>query len=493
MATTKKLSLTKEQVAIKDFVNNNNDNLVVVARAGTGKSSTIEAVAPKHSHILCFNKAPADEMSARLPATRTASTFHKFGKDMMPKNTTMDNWYISKLIDNIVFAGNRPTKPEQYTLKTHIDKGVSWLKTNAVLPDTSDSEVLKILLDERLDAELPAEQYAHHCLEVLQACIEPQKNRWGKTTQLMNFDDMQWKPYVLGLGKGCVPNLFIDEAQDLNPIRMKLATQWGERLIAVGDDYQAIYAWNGSMSDSLSLFQETTGATGLPLSVCWRCPHSHLDMARSIVSDIKDRPNAPEGIIEELGDFNPTTFQDEGVLVVCRTNAPLIKHYLRLRKELDQQVVFYASNNIIEALKSLVGWKKADIINMVWIDQFEARYEKKVRYLKSPMAKSVYADYKAVIDEIIVQRNPRSVEELHNIFDDEFTKPETKDIVPNAIRLSSIHSAKGLEHNNVVFYGISNVPHPLAKLDWELKQEANLKYVALTRSKNYMGIISSYE
>ena len=54
----------------------------------------------------------------------------------------------------------------------------------------------------------------------------------------------------------------------------------------------------------------------------------------------------------------------------------------------------------------------------------------------------------------------------------------------DSIRLSTIHKVKGLEANRVWFYLPELVPHPNAVSDWELKQEENLKYVAITRAKN---------
>ena len=49
--------------------------------------------------------------------------------------------------------------------------------------------------------------------------------------------------------------------------------------------------------------------------------------------------------------------------------------------------------------------------------------------------------------------------------------------------LSSIHKAKGLEADRVVLLHPHLLPHPNAKKPWEKEQEANLKYVALTRAK----------
>lgn len=486
------MKLTKEQSDIKNALTKTNSNLIVVARAGTGKSSTIEAIAPRNSTILCFNRAPADEMAERLGSGRTASTFHKFGKMLFPKGSFLDSgtFKVREHIQSVAFRGQKPIRPQEYDLQSSIASSVSWLKTMAVKPDATLDQVKQVLTDDRLElaGDVTVDQIVEHSLEVLRRCAEKSESKFSKGSKVWqyNFDDMQWIPYVMGWGSQQVETLFIDEAQDLNPIRMALTKLWGQRIIAVGDDRQAIYAFNGSMSSSLSLLQEEIGAKPFPLTVCWRCPHSHLELARNIVPDIQDRPDCPDGTILDSGVLDPNSLSPDGHLILCRTNAPLIRHYLKWKNTLSQQVVFFASDGIVKTLTSLVGWKKEEVVHGPWRDKFNKKIEKKLQFMQSPMAKAVLQDYREVIDQIIDSQdyNVSTVGDLHTVFEQEFKKPETKDIKPDAIKLSSIHASKGLEHNTVTLYGTNLLPHPKATRDWELQQEANLEYVALTRSKN---------
>ena len=52
-----------------------------------------------------------------------------------------------------------------------------------------------------------------------------------------------------------------------------------------------------------------------------------------------------------------------------------------------------------------------------------------------------------------------------------------------AVLLSSIHRAKGLEAERVFLLFPDTLPHPKATQEWAKAQEFNLKYVALTRAK----------
>lgn len=489
----KKLKLTDEQSAINKMLTKTGNNIIVVARAGTGKSSTIEAIAPRGSVILCFNKAPAQEMEERLGAGRTASTFHAYGMKMMPKGSWMDKtgFQLKKHIKDVCFRGQDPNRPEEYTLMRSVSDAVSWLKTMATMPGESLDTIKQVLTDDRLLLDVPVDEVVEPASKVLQRCAEKVQGKFGGPGYAYNFDDMQWLPFVLGLGKQSVDTLFVDEAQDLNPIRMALSLQWGKRLIAVGDDRQAIYAFNGSMSDSLSIFQEKTGAESLPLTTCWRCPHSHLDMAREIVPDIRDRPDCPDGEVINASEVDLTQYKDDGVLMMCRTNAPLISTYLRQRREnTDQQTVFFASEGIASTLKGLMGWKKTEVLNGAWRTKYVEKIDKLILNTKNATMKGVYADYKDIGLEIADSGQFSTLGEVHAFLDEEFKKPDAKDIEPNAIKLSSIHSSKGLEHKHSIVYGTCLLPHPMATLEWEKAQESNLEYVALTRAKQTMTLIA---
>jgi superfamily I DNA/RNA helicase len=61
---------------------------------------------------------------------------------------------------------------------------------------------------------------------------------------------------------------------------------------------------------------------------------------------------------------------------------------------------------------------------------------------------------------------------------------------PKVFTLSTIHKAKGREWNRVYFLHRELLPSRYAKQDWQLEQERNLEYVAITRAKKeliYVG------
>jgi superfamily I DNA/RNA helicase len=57
--------------------------------------------------------------------------------------------------------------------------------------------------------------------------------------------------------------------------------------------------------------------------------------------------------------------------------------------------------------------------------------------------------------------------------------------VPKVVTLSTVHKSKGREWNTVYILDRANLmPSKYARKEWQLKQEENLEYVAITRSKN---------
>lgn len=77
-------------------------------------------------------------------------------------------------------------------------------------------------------------------------------------------------------------------------------------------------------------------------------------------------------------------------------------------------------------------------------------------------------------------------------FLDGFTIDRTTDSFhpDNAITVSTIHSAKGLEWDNVwlIGAGSTQMPHPRAQFESELSEERRLLYVAVTRARTHLVI-----
>jgi superfamily I DNA/RNA helicase len=385
------------------------------------------------------------------------------------------------IVRNEAFKGQDPYGSHGWSLMADIKAAVSWFKTMALKPDADISLFQKALEDERFNRENLVEEILPHAIKCLQVSAE--KTTWkGNTYHEYDIDDMQYKPFIYGWGKDICKRLFIDEGQDINPIRLELTDLWGEeQIIVVGDDYQTIYQFNGSMFNSLKTFGEKFDATALPLSVCWRCPSSHLDLARQLVPDIKDRPNCPVGTVNNLSDQTELQFGERGGLILSRTNANLVSLFYQLRKQGDRQCAMM-SDKLADQLCNLFGseYEVKNRIDSKWLTKYETKLERKLKYCKTESQRTLIEDNNAQVQIILAEVNPKTVGEAHAHIREEFSKPDFID--SDAALFSTAHGAKGLEHPNVTILGTSNFPHPKAQLEWERQAELNLKYVAGTRS-----------
>lgn len=484
----KTMKLTKEQSAIQ--AHDTSKNRIVIARAGTGKSTTIRMIAEPESTILCYNKAPAKEMQAELTNGAVASTFHSFGKDLMPKGSSFNKAKLHWLVRDLVFNSNNPTNAEGWELFNLLKLATNWLKDQATHPDASLEEIKQKLLDERFDGGTRIDEMVPLCKDILVACAS--KKTWkGRSYHEYDLADMQWLPFVHGWGKAICPYLYVDEGQDINPIRLALVKLWaGGHITVVGDDMQAIYQYQGAIQNCLEEFANILKAKKYPLTTSWRCPTSHIELAQKIVPDIKAAPKAISGTINDFDSLPEDIDPAIGCLIISRTNAPNIRAYYNYRKTSDLPVVIMNSD-IAETLCTLVGseYEVKNSINAAWHSKYAMKIEKKKKYCRTPSGAAIIDDHDSAIQTILSQENPKSVGQFHEVIRTQFGKPEV--IPKNAIRLSSAHGTKGLEHHHTILYGTEKFPHPMAKLQWERDSETKLLYVAQTRSKNRMDMIPS--
>ena len=122
----------------------------------------------------------------------------------------------------------------------------------------------------------------------------------------------------------------VDEAQDLNTCQAEIAIKLGKqgRILGVGDPKQSVYGFAGADCNSYENFRTRIIEIDLPLSICYRCPVSHIRLLTKIFPDIPIEASikAEMGTIEKVDELHPIT----GDLILCRTTAPLVQACIRL-------------------------------------------------------------------------------------------------------------------------------------------------------------------
>lgn len=480
------------QIAIFNFIETMTGHCMVNACAGSGKTTTLIEIMKRATGkiiFLAFNKAIADHLKSKAPSNVNCSTLHSAGYSIIRSTigkVNVDNYKIDKIMDTYI-----PLTVQQYMKQDEktaiyndrkVVKGLVALVKNNMIDYTSADQLADA-------ADHYGIEYDSKYLPYVKYIIETNNSK----TSTIDFDDMIYLPVVLKMkNKNKYDFVLVDEAQDLNKCQIELVLSLvnkNGRIVCVGDPKQSIYGFRGADTSAMSRMQTILDATELPLSVCYRCPTSHLDMARNIVPQIEARDNAPTGIIETINakNFIDKVTKENNPLILSRTNAYMVGFALQMIAKGFKAVI--KGRDFGAGLISLV--KKLSKGNADLYAMIDSLTEwKTVEYKKLDSRKAAQSAYDIIDDKvdtiIAVSEDCKNVQCIVDKLDKLFNDDSAASFI-----FSSVHRAKGLEADTV--YNLTPHLMPLIRKDqkdWELDQEYNIKYVALTRAKNKMVFVN---
>jgi superfamily I DNA/RNA helicase len=348
-------------------------------------------------------------------------------------------------------------------------------------------------IEERYDIETIADEK-----EIALDALE-----YGKhNLEQIDYTDMIWLPNVLF----CKPLgmqydwILLDEAQDLSVCQREILLKCRKintRMVLVGDGEQAIYSFASSDPESFRRLKELPNTISLPLSISYRCAKNIVDFAKAIVPTIEANNDGREG---EIKYDVPLSEVQDGDMVLCRNNSPLMKVYVDFIKE--GKKCFIRGKDIGLNLKNMVKRTGIDKLNKsLQEDGVFVRLYDSVFDSINELIEKYHITYADAVESSIVSNKLDMIKSLEILSDDINTADELIEKINNifsdrkkgGISLSTIHKAKGLEADNVYIACRELMPSTRAKKDWEIRQEYNLMYVAYTRAKNKLGFIDSNE
>lgn len=517
------------QQAFYDWVADQKGNAILNAVAGAGKTTTIlNGIALMRGKVWfgVYNKKMADEIKEKLaerPDLRKradfgnktdrveSSTFHSLGFSIVrgmcyPNKPEIDDKKIQRIVDQIVAEKEAVAQQERddlRELKGTILKFVSMAKNRGFVPAAQVKDGLtdwdnvdawydmayRFDIGETLDDEQvgTAINFARVVLRKSTADLST-----------IDMDDMVYLPLArrVDLKPWHRFNwVLVDEAQDTNPTRRALARMvmaGGARFVAVGDPHQAIYGFTGADNDSLEQIRDAFNAIELPLTVTYRCPKAVVAHAQQWVSHITAHESAPEGevvslpyadLMEQLQGIDASEYSENAIL--CRYNKYLVGLCFKMIREgLPAKI---EGRNIGEGLVKLATrWKSVKTVN--GLETKLAEYEE--REVRKALAKDQEQKADRIVDEVAtiltviervrgmgLDRVTDVVDAIEDIFADNVAGK-------GLITLCSAHKSKGLEWNRVFLLDREQLmPSKMAKQDWQVAQEINLIYVAVTRAK----------
>ena len=510
---------SKYQTAVFDFISKGKGNALVSAVAGSGKTTTmVEALKliPKgeSAAFLAFNKDIAEELKSSGPAGVMASTLNSLGMSAWTRRVGRIKVDINKTRDILNELSDGIPKDVLDSIYQSVRKLVSLAKAEGIVPDGMD---LKGLVDDTEESwsdladhygvsfggrvgdtdERTAELEAIDKKTAISLARDTLRKSIEMGDQLIDFDDQLYLPVIFNAAMTQYDWVFVDEAQDVSAIQRALvskALRRGGRLVAVGDERQAIYAFRGADSESIPNIRAQFKTTDLPLSVSYRCPKLVVAEAKLIVPHIEHHDAAPNGIVRTEGDYNEKTDFRLGDLILCRSNAPIIRlAYNLIRRRMAVKVL---GRDIGAGLTSLIKrLKPRDIEDLLAkLERWHTR-ECKKRTEKDREADLSDLDDKRDVIAIFAEESGATsisalVASIEKLFSS-ITESSKKAISSQAVNLATIHKSKGLESERVFFLDRELLPSKYAKQDHQIQQENNLIYVAVTRSKHELIYINS--
>lgn len=487
---------SKYQKTVYTYIQNGTGNAVIDAVAGSGKSTTIVNAlklipADKSVLFLAFNASIVEELKIKIGNIPNVEirTLNSLGFKIVRntfKNVTLDDAkYRLWLNDGIEHGTLNSTRPlyeeEKPTWKENIGKLIHLGRVN-------------LAKDEHRLEELAVK----HCVDIVDNEIQLAIAGiiWGENnTTVIDYCDQIYFPNVKHMRCPQYDWVFIDECQDLNAAQRELflkCVKPGGRFIAVGDPRQAIYGFSGADVESFNLLKAIPHTAKLPLSVCYRCDKTIIELAKTIVPQITWRDNAPDGVIDREAKMADVK---DGDMILCRVTAPLVdlcmkyiangtKAYVK-GKEIGTNLINLIKrtnrkrmSEAMERLERELGKIIGKIVTKQHCSEAEAKQSDMYQtYLDKINAIQVLSEGLTTTDEVINR--------IESIFNNDSK---------NGICLSTIHKSKGLESDRVFIICEDKLylKHCM-QVEWMAEQERNLVYVAYTRAKHYLGFIQDFK
>lgn len=469
---------TPEQALITNF---SGSQLVVVAFAGTGKTTTLIKYAlnnPNYRMLyIAYNRTVRDEAAAKFPKNVECKTSHQLAYASIGKQ------YQHKQKNNLSFKDIGQALNEQ---NWEIVKDV--LQTlNHFLASIDEEILLGHTPIDKTPKELTEKE-----LEYKKQLVAKAKMIWGKMTDVNDPFPMIHDGYLklyqlskpdLSLYYGAI---LLDEAQDANPVISSFVLRQRCIVIFVGDKHQQIYRFRGA-ENALDV-AEMKAATRLYLTNSFRFGPRVAMIANAILALKEEHRSVigrgkPDSVSIEL----PETAYPRAIL--HRTVMACINTGLEAAEQ--GKKIYWAGG--------IEGYQITDILDLYYLSIGSSEKIKNKKLLQE------YTNYTSYIQ---IAKQTKSFEMLRAIsvlnthtdkIHDLIIKLQQNSVEEESeadITISTAHRSKGLEWDYVVL--ADDFPDILQLKDHKDAQESyedelNLIYVAATRAMKSLAINATVE
>ena len=350
-----------------------------------------------------------------------------------------------------------------------------------------------------IEEEYNTDMYSQDMNKQLLQIISDELQNYKDSYKLVDFTDMIER---FNVSKLC-PNfdvVFIDEAQDLSPIQWKMVDiirKNSKYVILAGDDDQAIYGWAGA---NVKKFQQEISKKDIILPQSYRVPQNVQNLADKILNLIPDdrrikknwKAREEQGSVNYIYDTADAPLDQGTWLVLARYNDKLN----RLKPTLKERGIYFEFKDrksykvtLFRTILNYIRWQKGDDLSLSEVKDIfeytnteeELTEERMYNLEEFGYDKNIpwYDEFTSDYEECLYIREMLSNgEELRK-------NPRVK--------LSTIHSAKGGEADNVLLIldNTKTIRDALDKSSDKQDEEHRVWYVGVTRTKQNLYIMAA--
>lgn len=446
-------------ISQKQAVNYEEGHLLIIAGPGTGKTHTL---IHRIVHI-----------SQNLSNTQKILAITFTNKAAMEMKERLDK-YLSNVFDVCCVGTFHQFCLQilrQYSLQTGLPKDFSVASQDEAAAFAENKDALKQISRWKsidFDKNMPQE-------------VQDYNIKLRAANQL-DFDDLiletvkllRSRPEVLYAIQSIYPFIYVDEYQDINCIQHALLNIFvgtEGHITAIGDPNQAIYSFRGSDSAYFNTFvQDFPKAKNLTLVDNYRSAESLLSASGQVIAKGKSL-NVPE---------LTANICTKGRLIIHesptdKAEAEYVVH--QVEKMIGGTSMFSQDSGRVENYEE-AEQSFGDIVVLYRLNSqrfaLQKAFERSgIPYQVSGMKKN--------------KKSGNIIDDLYNAQEDEIGVNVEK------VSLMTIHASKGLEFSSVFIVGCeeSILPLNICGLKSDEEEERRLFYVAMTRAKHYLFLISA--
>ena len=447
--------LSTYQKDILNFVEYNQGNLLVNAKAGSGKTSTLVLISEKllkdnkKMLFLAFNKSIVEELGRKLTDSNCQiKTIHSTGYSFIRshlyrkhnKNYELDvteektknivkEIFEKECLSDVKFANmdlpDDDFKDLVYDLQKELLTLCNFCRFYMVNYHTPQGVyyVLDKCCDKLRDAKgmgitnLPA---------IVELIIDEIKTRFenptiNELTKLPHYEidyvDMiyfplyynMYTPYSL---KDYLDYVMIDESQDLSILQQMFVRKLNNgrtRYVFVGDEKQAIYGFAGADTHSINNIKKNFVLTELPLNICYRCPENVIKISKSLVPEIEwNKQREDIGNVQSIDREEFYNMLKPGDMILARKNKDLVRIYKYLVLDLKKSIKFKNKELVSQIVSQMTSQ----------IKEYVRRYNK-----HENIEKRLYKE----LNQVGIKRGKKNRSEEEQKFVDELAKKLIKE------------------------------------------------------------------